>query len=532
MRTLTLIVIGIMLIGSLAWLVGQSSSDPADPSGPAAGADTGSDTGSDKSSQPASTISDVVPVWKEWPVPELALMITGEQHGYFEPCGCTANQTGGMARRADLQEKLKSAGWEVRGIDLGGLSRRTVRQAQIKYETSLQALRDLQYVAVGLGPEDLRMQPDFLITQDIPEEGEEGLRFVSANLVFFDSPELGTPVRSRILNSGGRRLGITSVMSESTKMDVIAEGTNSGITWSDPGPAIDQVLKEFDEQQVDVRILLSHSLPDESRQLARDYPQFDVIVMAQGFGDPDPTAEPEQIGNTHLIQTGHKGKYVGVLGIYPEDSETPMRYQLVPLERSAFADAPNMIDHMRSYQQRLLEEQIVVQDGTIGHPTGATFVGAATCVECHTQANDVWKETPHAHAFESLDPTFEREGYARLNGIPRMHDPECISCHVTGWDPQEYIRYRSGFLNKEFATTAEEEALHEKLAGNQCENCHGPGSRHVELIEGGDLDLARKEVRVSIEQVKAICYRCHDADNSPDFDFDRYWSDVEHYGLE
>jgi len=103
---------------------------------------------------------------------------------------------------------------------------------------------------------------------------------------------------------------------------------------------------------------------------------------------------------------------------------------------------------------------------------------------------------------------------------------------VTGWNPQEYIRYRSGFLNREFARTSEENALHTLLAGNQCENCHGPGSRHIDLIENDDLDLAGREVKVTLEQAKAICYGCHDTDNSPDFEFDEYWPDVEHYGMD
>ena len=113
-----------------------------------------------------------------------------------------------------------------------------------------------------------------------------------------------------------------------------------------------------------------------------------------------------------------------------------------------------------------------------------------------------------------------------------MFDPECLSCHVTGWDPQEYIRYRTGFLNKEFAETEEQLSLHSRLAGNQCENCHGPGSRHIELIEAGEEDLAKKEVAVTLEEAKSICYRCHDSDNSPEFDFDTYWPKIEHYDSE
>jgi len=97
-RTLSLLVIGIMLVGSLFWLGGQMFDDSTSFQKP------GSDTPTSSSSGPSE--SDVVPIWTEWPKPELALLVSGEQHGYFEPCGCTANQMGGMARRADLLSKM------------------------------------------------------------------------------------------------------------------------------------------------------------------------------------------------------------------------------------------------------------------------------------------------------------------------------------------------------------------------------------------------------------------------------------------
>jgi hypothetical protein len=112
----------------------------------------------------SSDNSDATPpvsplLFPEWPKPLLALVVTGEQFGYFEPCGCTANQLGGMARRAGLFSKLESLGWTVRGVDVGGLSRRSGPQAQIKFETMLEALRELKYVALGMGVAELRLGP-------------------------------------------------------------------------------------------------------------------------------------------------------------------------------------------------------------------------------------------------------------------------------------------------------------------------------------------------------------------------------------
>ena len=464
----------------------------------------------------------------DWPVPDAALVLTGEQHGYFEPCGCTAGQMGGMARRADLVKKLKAAGWTVRGIDLGGLVRRTTRQAQIKFETTLNALRDLHYVAVGLGPEDLRLQPDFLLTQDLPDDSPDALHFVSANLLFYGSPDFGTPVPWRVISVGMVRIGVTGVMTEQTVRRVVPEGAGSDITWSDPEPALRKALEAFDEQQVDVRILLSHGSVEESRQFASEFPAFDAVLTAQGFGDPNPREAPEQIGRTLLLQVGHKGKYTGVLGVWTGPDRPELRFRLVPLERGDFEDDPSMVDHMRDYQQRLFDERIALTDGVTGHPSGARFIGEASCRKCHEASCEIWQASHHAHAFESLNPVHRREGFERLNGVDRSHDPECLSCHVTGWDPQEYIRYRSGFINADLAETPQEQALESLLAGNQCENCHGPASRHLELIEEGELDLARQEVAITLEQGKQACYRCHDSDNSPDFDFETYWPDIEH----
>jgi hypothetical protein len=83
-----------------------------------------------------------------------------------------------------------------------------------------------------------------------------------------------------------------------------------------------------------------------------------------------------------------------------------------------------------------------------------------------------------------------------LHGIERFRDPECLACHVTGWNPRDYVRFEGGFLNAEFAASPSERGLEKLLAGNQCENCHGPGSQHVELIEsGGDVAEAAKSVR-------------------------------------
>lgn len=494
-----------------------------------AGCNDGSNTDDSRAgNQPETFRSE--PIWESWQKPQLALMLTTEMHGYFEPCGCTSNQLGGMSRRADLLAKMTDAGWIVRGLDVGGLARRSVLQAQIKFETTLAALRALSYVAIGIGPEELRLDPDFLLSQHIIED-ESSLAFLSANLVFYDAPDIGTPQQSKIVEAGNIKLGVTSVLSKQLKTEVLPHPV---VSWKEPADVLPRILEGFREQGVNLRVLLSQGTPEEAEEYARQFPEFDVILTAEGIGDPNPGDPPKKVGNTLIISAGRKGKYVGVLGVYPEEAEQRFRYQLVSLEEKDFDDAQAMVDLMQSYQTRLKDEEVVLKDGISSpHPSGSTFVGADACGECHTKAFAKWKETPHAHALESLDPTHKHKGFERLHGVNRTYDPECLACHVAGWDPTEYIRYKSGFLNREFAQTDEEKTLHKMLAGTQCENCHGPGSRHIALIEAGESEAARELVRVTKAQAeKGLCERCHDSDNSPKFEFDKYWKLVEHPGLD
>ncbi|MFM7059113.1 MAG: multiheme c-type cytochrome [Planctomycetota bacterium] len=491
-------------------------------------------------SQPSASTAGTTPTaaaipaaslqFPNWPKPAAVLVVTGEQQGYFEPCGCTASQLGGMTRRAGLFRKLRDLSWDVRGVDLGSVSSRTGVQAQLKFETTLQALRELGYVALGVGPEELRLDPGYLLSQHLTD-GEDFLGFVSANLTFFGTRDLGTPLALRILDVGGVRIGITSVLSETLRNQVLPAGSPAGdAEWTSPEESLSSVMREFDAQQVQFRVLLSQATLEESRQIARTFPQFNLVVCAQGFGDGE--SEPELVGSVRLIQAGEKGKTAGVIGIYPASVEQPVRFELVTLNGDRFGDDPAMIELMQQYQQRLREQRLVSAEAPVRHPSGASFVGARKCGECHSKAFAVWEKSAHAHALESLDPAKARRGAERLHGIQRFHDPECLACHVTGWDSRDYVRFETGFLNQEFAADQAEQGLERLLAGNQCENCHGPGSRHVELIESGaDASTAAQSVRVTLQQARdTACYRCHDGENSPEFDFDRYWQQVQHPG--
>jgi len=474
------------------------------------------------------------PYLEGWEKPAIALLLTGEQHGYLEPCGCSETQSGGMARRADLVRILtKEKGWDVVGLDVGGTVKRSRRQDQIKFEKLFEAFQQLNYAAVGVGVEELRLGADFIGTKAIsdPDELAKAAALVSANIVLFDTPDFGWPLPYRLIEKSGIKIGVTSVFGPSLREKVAPAGVNTNITIREPDEVLPGVIKTLENLKPDLMVLLCHGNDAEAMKLAKTYPQFQIILAAGGYDEPD--GKPIPVGKTWVLNVGHKGKRVGVLGFYPKNKAQPFRFELIQLDKDRFKNHPAMRELMKQYQQQLEDEGIAASDELLinKHPSGQTFVGAEKCGSCHSKAFTQWKDTGHAVAFTTLKegPWHANRAEEKIDWIPRQFDPECLSCHVTGWHPQEMLRYGSGYVK-------ESESAH--LLGQQCENCHGPGSLHVAREEGNagmdELLEGRRMVRRTVEEAKkSMCVECHDPDNSPKFTperFNEFWEQVKHPG--
>src|SRR3954447_9375457 len=99
------------------------------------------------------------PIFVDWPKPDVALVFSGEQNGYLEPCGCAGleNQKGGLKRRFTFLKELRDKGWNVVPMDLGGMESRTGVQAGLKVDFSYRALTKMGYAAIGIGSGDLKI---------------------------------------------------------------------------------------------------------------------------------------------------------------------------------------------------------------------------------------------------------------------------------------------------------------------------------------------------------------------------------------
>ncbi len=455
----------------------------------------------------------------DWKGLEAALVISGEMDAYLEPCGCTDGQLGGLGRRYDLLEAMTAQGIPTTKIDLGSLTKNPasarggIEQAKVKFETAIKALEAMKYDAMALSPEDLKF--GIIETLTVYLNNKDALKIVAANAsadgalkgVFPD-----TILDSVIAKAGPYKVGITAVIDPETVAGLKDTDLDS-LKVVAPESILAGVLAKL-ESTSDLQVLMVQGPPELAKKLGEAFPGFDVVVSTSIYADP--TDKPEMInhGATQLVTVGQKGKYVGVIGLFkPTTGKAPAtRYQRVSLiGRNKNAEPMRVLidEEMQAQFKALgLVEKFVRRPN--GRAPGATYVGAEGCKSCHPNTFARWASTDHAKAYEVLinNPKDSRRR--------REYDAECISCHTTGFT------YNSGWVSAE-ATPY--------LKGNQCENCHGPASKHIADPDSKD---ARKSLARTAEQANqgGLCHDCHDDDNSPKFDFTSYYGKIIHKGMD
>ena len=251
-------------------------------------------------------------------------------------------------------------------------------------------------------------------------------------------------------------------------------------------------------------------------------PEFDLVVTAGGPAEPP--AQPAKLngGKTLLVEVGEKGENAIVLGFFA-DPKQPLRYQRVPLD-SRFPASPAMKQLMAGYQDQL--KQLGFR-GT-GHPPR------------HALRN--WKATAASSARRSASNAMKsptRRG--RRAPMPRPTPPWPTWTRRETSIPSASVATSSAGIPANSsptraATKATQKTPHLENVG--CEDCHGPGQRHVAAEQGSDAALQKKMQQAMVitkaeaadpRTSKQNCFSCHDGDNSPAFNFDTYWPLIKHH---
>jgi hypothetical protein len=113
------------------------------------------------------------------------------------------------------------------------------------------------------------------------------------------------------------------------------------------------------------------------------------------------------------------------------------------------------------------------------------YAGSQVCLECHEDIHDLQMNTKHAGAFSNQE--FVAKG--------GQTDGSCLPCHTVGYG-----------LPTGFSTNVPN--TNPRLAGVQCESCHGPAAAHA----ANEMDLT---VRPRAELAAQVCGGCHNTKYVP-----------------
>lgn len=466
-------------------------------------------------------------LFRTWPAdrkPEVVVLLSGEQHGYLQPCGCSRPQLGGLERRYNfVQSLIRDHGWTVVAGDLGDLAQAASPQTLLKYHYSMEGLKRLGYTATGIGLNEMKLPlMDALAAFALDNPSP---RVLAANLLNRDVNFPGMTDAWKVSDAKGMpRVGFVGAVGKIVAGPAERHDRQS-LRFDPVDHALPAVLQALQAQSPDLSVLLLQGSAIEAKALAGRFPEFRIIQCLTR--EEEPPDKPEMVGDTVIIELGHKGRYVGLVGAFRPAGNGPLElhYQLVPMaeeyETPEGKDDQNPeLGLLEEYARKVKEKNYLAEYPKIPHPDqnafkGATYVGSAACQKCHPHAYQVWQNSPHSHAYDTLTK-------AKRPSL-RQYDGECIKCHVVGFD------YQGGFTDE--VKTA-------FLKDNGCENCHGPGSLHVKGNKTPALLAAMNPFKTQpnetseqkaqrINRLDQSCQKCHDIDNDVHWKIKK-WDKIVH----
>ncbi len=407
----------------------------------------------------------------------LALIVSGDTAGFITPCGCASDQAGGLLRRASYAGQVGQSAEAVL-VDVGGAPGGTSEYEQAKFEAILTGGLTMGLVAQNLGTAEAALGPAVL--RDLGQR--LGVPWLSTNLQPPDGQPLGES--AILVERAGRRLLLLGVLDP--------RRAPTGWQATDPSQAVQQALAERRDPPVDWVVVLAYLDQAELLALAESLPEVDVIVG----GPTGQSLTPRLVGRTLVAAATNKGKYLAHLDP-PAEPRQPWTGHIVELGPD-LEDDPRQQANLEAFRQRLEQADFRADqtDFVTAHPAswpeGYRIAGEQSCRDCHGADCASWEASAHAHAWETL----VTQG-AHV-------DSYCQQCHTTGYG-----------LPGGFQSVGRSLAL----VNVSCESCHGPSSAHAATPRVPTTYMGRAKER---------CVTCHDPENSPEFDYDTYWPQVEH----
>lgn len=405
----------------------------------------------------------------------LEILVCGDTNGWLIPCGCTSNQSGGLLRRGTLVREERTRR-DVVLLDVGGAPGGVSAYDRAKFEAIIDGELIMEIAAHNLGGPEVALGIDY-----IRQFGKrKNVPFLSANATDAD----GRPIVEsfHIIKAGGRRIAVTGVVSpQFATRDCLVQ---------EPKAAVLSVLQKLGGQ-FDVLVVLAYLPEDELRSFASAMPEADILVG----GPTGQSIAPLQQGPVLLASATNKGKFL--VTITPSDESQARGWRGNVIEVKAdFDENKDQLANLDRFRAALAERDFAATESglrtadTERFPENLRVAGTSACGDCHSTAASSWQSSDHAHAWKTL--VVQKAQF----------DPFCQQCHTTAFG------FSGGFVSA---------GRSPDRVNVGCEGCHGPSQLHT-----------RDPSQRTPQAARDSCVTCHDQENSPKFDFHKYWSAIAH----
>jgi hypothetical protein len=406
---------------------------------------------------------------------EILIVYSGNTLGELKPCGCAKEEDqGGIERRMGYLNSVRTTSQNILLVDTGDNFKEPTRQGKVKAKYLLKAMMEMQYDAVLLGDHDFVYGNSFLKEQ-------KSLPWVLSNI------EMDPLARVKIKNfDNGLKAAILAVADP----DLLYGSRHAETRIIDAMTAVQSQLRQLNSKTPpDLVVLLTHMAREKALAFL-DVEGVDVIINGHMEKDTDLIDMlPVQKNGKIFVQPGPRGQKIGELSV-TLDSEGGKSFdqKMVPMGSGISLD-PGMVQLYDKYNKEV-EDMFFASLSDRKDKKKTVFATDKACKTCHSKTHQTWEQSRHGHAYNTL------------RKINKAFDPECLVCHVVGWNQP------GGFVS-EIDTP--------DLMNVQCEICHGPALKHMEAPAPGFG-----------KDAKQACKKCHVKNHSPMFNFDKYWDTIKH----
>ena len=388
------------------------------------------------------------------PADSITVFLTGNTLGSLKPCGCSGGQLGGLDRRPAVFNTVPVDKRLL--IDTGSLVETQSDQDTFKFIVIIESLKYLNYNVVNLTKQDIEMAKRY------GQLDNSSVGYISS----YETDEQFPTGHQYEYSLNGEKIGISVVSFDPLEEPIESLGE---LFSSEPG-------------KKSVNILIINNYSDEIISSISELGIVDCLVCP--VKSDEPTIISARGEKPLVCAVGRFGRRIARLVIKNDPTgNIELSFDDIPVIEELKKDS-SLVELYKTYQLMVKDANLIGQNPRYTLPDNLKYTGSESCSspDCHLFQWVVWNENQHSHA------------YATLEEVGSQYDPECILCHVVGYD------YESGFVSAEKTP---------KLENVGCEYCHGPGSAHNKSPYENKMTPIPDKIK--------LCEQCHTPEHSGDF---------------